>query len=434
MLSRLAWPVVLGQLGWMGIGIADVVMSGRLGEDVLAAVSIGHIWSFGVLIMALGVMRGLDPVFAQAHGAGDHDALERGLAQGVVLSLVVSVPVMGAMWVAEPVLLALGQPAELVPIAATYCRVSIVGMVPALVFQALTQFLQGQGVMRPPMIVVWLINVVNVVLNGVMMFGWFGGVEWGAVGCAWSSALGRWLLPGSLVLLAWPTLRRFKPPLSAWLDAAAVYRFFKIGAPIGGAQSLEVWAFNGAGIMAGWLGPTAIAGHSVAVNIASVSFMVPFGLSAAAATRVGNLVGADRPWIGAAWTAMAMGGVFMAASGLCLMLFPEIIGGLYTDDASVLAVVAVALPLAALFQLFDGLQTVANGILRGVGDTRFPAVAVLIAFWILGLPAGWYLGIHRGGGVAGIWTGLVVGLVAVAILLVGRVRYRMARGAIRITG
>lgn len=428
-LLELSWPVIIGQLGWMGLGITDIVMSGRLGEDVLAAISVGHLWSFGVLIAALGLMRGMDPVFGQAFGAGDHERLRHSLVQAVVLGLIVSLPVALAMLAAGPVLTLLGQPPEVVPEAARYCWIVSLGMAPALVFQALTQFLQGLGRMRPTMVAVWLANGVNIVLNGVLMFGWLGGWELGAAGCAWATTIVRWLMVPLLMGLAWGILRDYPPPARAWRDGPALRRLFALGLPVGGAHLLEVWAFNAAGVMAGWLGPTAIAGHAVALNVASVTFMVPFGLSAGAATRVGNLVGAGLEWRPAARAALYMGGGFMACSGLMLLSFPEAIGALYTRDAPVLAIVITALPVAAAFQLFDGLQTVANGVLRGVGDLRFPAVAGLIAFWGLGLPAGYYLGIHSGGGVQGIWVGLVVGLFTVSVLLVGRVRLRMQRGA-----
>lgn len=428
-LLELSWPVIIGQLGWMGLGITDIVMSGRLGEEVLAAISVGHLWSFGVLIAALGLMRGMDPVFGQAHGAGDRERLRAALVQALVLGLVVSLPVSAAMLAAGPVLTLLGQPAEIVPEAATYCWIVSLGMAPALVFQALTQFLQGLGRMRPTMVAVWLANAVNIVLNGVLMFGWLGGWQLGAEGCAWATTVVRWLMVPMLLGLSWGILRDYPPPAGAWRDLPALRRLFGLGLPVGGAHLLEVWAFNAAGVMAGWLGPTAIAGHAVALNVASVTFMVPFGLSAGAATRVGNLVGAGLEWRPAARAALLMGGGFMACSGLALLLFPAAIGGLYTQDPPVLAVVITALPVAAAFQLFDGLQTVANGVLRGVGDLRFPAVAGLIAFWFLGLPAGYLLGIRGEAGVQGIWVGLVVGLFTVSVLLVGRVRVRMRRGA-----
>ncbi len=431
-LLRLSWPVIVGQLGWMGISIADVVMAGRLGEDVLAAISVGHIWSFGLLIAALGIMRGLDPVFGQAHGAGDTARLRSSLVQALVLAVIVSLPVVVGVWFAGPALVLLGQPPEIIPEATRYCQVVAFSMTAALLFQAITQFLQGLGHMRPTMVVVWVANVVNVVLNGAFMFGWLGGWELGAVGCAWATLGVRWSMFPLLLVVAWPVLRQYPPPLGAWRDGGALWRLFKLGLPVGGSSMVEVWAFNAAGVMAGWLGPTAIAGHAVALNVASVTFMVPFGLSAGAATRIGNLVGSEQDWRTAATASLFMGGGFMALSGLTLMTFPGPIAGMYTADPPVLAVVMAALPVAAAFQLFDGVQTVANGVLRGVGDLRFPAVAGFVAFWCLGLPASYLFGIHWEGGVNGIWTGLVVGLFTISLLMVARVRLRMRRGALRV--
>jgi MATE family multidrug resistance protein len=222
-------------------------------------------------------------------------------------------------------------------------------------------------------------------------------------------------------------------PKGGWVaeeEWTAMGRLFRLGFPVGLQQGLEVWGFSAAGIMVGWQGESALAAHTLCLNLASISFMIPLGIGIAAGTRVGNLLGAGKPWGVAAWTAVAMGLGVMSISGFFFSTFPAQILGLYRPEAAVLAVGVSILPIAGAFQLFDGVQAVSFGVLRGAGDMRMPALANVIGYYCVGLPLGWYL--SQSMGARGIWMGLTLSLATVAILLVFRIRWTLSKGGFRL--
>jgi MATE family multidrug resistance protein len=429
----LAWPVVLGQLGTTLMGVEDLIMIGPLGENAVAAVGAGNLWSFGVLVLAMGTLRGLDPVYSQAHGAGDATAGAAALARGIVLALLLSVPVMALHLLGGPMLALLGQPAEVISDAGTYTSILAIGVPFLLVYVVIAQFLQGMGRMVLPMVVVIVGNLLNILLNWVFIRGGLFGIELGVVGCAMSTAIGRSITPILLLALSWSILKGYRPPpLSVVLQRAKLMRLVRLGVPVGMQYGLEVWAFNAAGLMMGWLGTTALAAHMVALNVTSLTFMIPFGLGIAASTRVGNLLGAGKDWVMSGWIAVGLGASWMAMSGVVLWTFAEPLVRIYISDPPVVALAASLLPLAAMFQLCDGVQAVSAGVLRGAGDTTTPAFVSLIGFWGLGIPAGWWLGIRGDAGPQGVWVALVVGLCSVAVLLVVRLWWLGRRGGIRV--
>ena len=424
-LLQLTWPVVLGQVGLVLMGVEDLVMIGPLGPTALAAVGMGNLWSFGVSILGMGVLRGVDPVFSQAHGSGDDARGALALARALVLGLGLSLPVMGLHHLAAPGLVALSQPPEAIPLAVAYVDVVLWGTPALLLFGVLSQYLQARGQVLLPTLVILAGNVVNISLNAVFLYG----LGWGVVGCGWSTVLGRVLSLLGLLGLAWGLVLRELPRPSrvAVLEARALGRLLALGGPVGLQYGVEVWAFNAAGLMVGWLGMVPFAAHQITLNISSLVFMLPFGLSIAAATRVGNLLGASLPWAQAAWTAIGASAAGMALCAGGLWLGAPLLAGLYTDEPAVLAITAAIIPVMAAFQVFDGVQAVAAGVLRGAGDTRTPALVNLLGFWGVGLPVGYLLGVMAERP-QGVWYGLVAGLGAVALLLVLRVRRVIQQG------
>jgi len=427
---RLAVPAVLAHLATMFMGIVDTLMVSRLGTEALAAVTLGSIWVFGTLVLGMGVLFGLDPIVAQAHGAGDGERAGLALQRGLVLSALLSLP-LGGVWLYTGSALRLaGQLPALCQLAHTYTLVQI-GSIPLfLAFTVLRQYLAGRGIMAPAMWILWAANALNVFLCWVLIFGHLGFPRLGVVGSGIATAIARgvmflalalWIVLAKLHHGAWKgwSKRAFE-----WTGLAEVLHY---GLPVGAQLGLEVWGFHVVALLAGLIGATALAAHAIVLNLAAFTFMVPLGISTAAATRVGNLSGAgDRPGARrAARLALAMGAGVMAVSATAFLLLRHLLPALWQPAPAVYALASSILPIAAAFQIFDGTQVVGCGALRGVGDTRPAAWFNLLGYYGLGLPLGYYFAFHLGMGLPGLWWGLVIGLMTVAALLVWRVQRRI---------
>jgi MATE family multidrug resistance protein len=429
-LATLAVPVVVVQVGMMLLGVVDTMMIGRVSATALAAVALGHLYFFIVASFGMGTLMALDPIVAQAVGARDELAITRGVQRGLVLAFALTIPMTFVLWSAEPVFTLLRQPSRVIPIAAGYVKASILGMLPFLVFTVLRQSLQAMKRMAP---IVWTIvaaNLANVLLNWMLVYGRLGAPELGAVGTGWASSLSRLLMAVGLAALAWRALRGYILPFRR--DAIAttpLVRMLRVGAPIGAQFMLEGGIFALVAILMGVLGPIEVAAHHVALNMAALTFMVPLGISAAATVLVGHAVGRADPEDarGASKAAIAIGVGFMATMAVVMLLLPALLARAYTNDLAVLALAATLIPIAGVFQIFDGLQVVSIGILRGVGDTRTPLIVNLLGFWLIGLPVSLWLGFRLDYGPRGLWWGLVVGLATVAIALLARVRVRLGQ-------
>ncbi len=428
---RLAVPVVLVQLGMMIMGTVDSMMLGRVSEQALAAGALGNTVHLALIIVPMGILMALDPLVAQAYGAGDHRRISRHLRQGLVMAVVLALPLALAMWNTRAALRLLGQQPGVVEAAAAYIRTVIPGSWAFLLFVVVRQTLQAMSVVRPTLIAIVVANAVNLLANYLLVFGHWGAPALGVVGSAWATSISRWVMLILLVVLARPWLRRY------WLggrrqlpDLRSYWRHLKLGVPIGIQLSLEMWVFSAVALMMGHLSARALAGHQIALNLAALSFMVPLGTAGAAATRVGNAIGRrDMPGARlAAAVCLALGAATMVISALLFWLAPELLSRLFTPDARIVAMAASLLPIAALFQVFDGIQVVGVGVLRGAADTRAPALFALVGFWGLGLPLGWILAFRWDQGPEGLWWGLTLGLFAVSILLLARVRVRFASG------
>ncbi len=428
-LLGLALPVVAAQVGFMLQGVVDTIMVGRLSTDALAAASMANVWVHGTWLLGNGILMGMDPLVAKAHGAGRGADCGLVLQRALVLSLLLVVPMAGLWLVTGPFLAATGQAPRLVDDAHRYAVVQIPSLPFAFAFVALRQYLQGREIMRPAMWVMAGANLFNVVANWALIFGHLGSPPLGLFGAGIATALSRVVM---FVLLAALVLG-FDLHQGAWtpwtrqaLSRAGLRGMLALGLPVGVQMGLEIWAFSGATLFAGWLGAEALAAHTVALNLAALAFMVPLGISQGAATRVGNLLGAHKPQEAqrAAWVAMSLGAGVMAASGTLFVLLRGALPRIYTEDPGVVAAAAAILPIAAAFAIFDGAQVVGCGVLRGMGNTRPAAVYNLLAYWVVGLPLGLVLAFRVGVGLGGIWWGLALGLALVAGLLVLRLRVR----------
>ncbi len=432
---RLALPIVAVQVGQSLMPVVDNVMVGHFSGEAMAAVALGNIYSMCLLLVGMGVLLGLDPVVSQAVGAGDDAGAARATRRGMVLAVLLTIPIAVVHWPAAAALRLLGQHEPILPAAQAYCRASIVGLAPFLFVTVMRQSLQARRRVRPILIAIVVANVLNALLDWVLIFGHLGAPAMGAVGSGWATSISRWFLAALIAALAWPDLRStFVPWTRDAFDVAAMRRVVAIGLPIGAQVGLEMAAFNVTGLLIGRMGDEQLAGHTAALSLAALTFMVPLGVGIAASVLVGHAVGrGDAPSARRAAGAGFLCGVgFMAASALVLLGAPRLLAQAYTDDAAVVAVAASLIPIAGVFQVFDGAQVVASGILRGAGETRVPAAANLVGYWIVGIPIGWTLATRADLGARGLWWGLTFGLVAVAALLAWRVVH-VLRGDVRRT-
>lgn len=421
---RLAMPLILAEIGWMSMGIVDTLMVGRLPDSAIAigATGLGQSLYHSLAIFAGGLLLGLDTLVAQAYGREDlHDA-RHSLVNGMFLAFVMAPVFMFATSFWPGIMQRFGISPELVEPMRPFLRALNWGTLPLLAYFALRRYLQATNVATPIMFAVVSANLVNALGNWALIYGHLGFHSMGITGSGWSTALSRVYMVGVLALtLVW--VERKRPQLERrsrlHVDAKRIFDLLHLGLPAATQILLEVGTFSAASALAAKLGPVPLSSHEIALNCAAFTFMVPLGLSSAAAVRVGqelgrkDAAGARR----AGWSAILIGLAFMSCSGLLFVSASRQIARLFTPDPAVVGLGARLLLVAAAFQLFDGLQTVATGSLRGAGDTRTPMIANFFAYWLIGLPAGYILCFRMGWGVTGIWLGLCAGLMLIGSAL-----------------
>ncbi len=422
--ARLAAPIAVVQVGLMMMGVVDAAIVGRYSAQGLAAVALGNVYFHSVIALGQGTLMALDPLVAQAVGAKDQTAIELALQRGIVLCIAMAIPLSMALLFGEQLFIPLRQPADVVPMAAAYARACIPGVLPYLAFITLRQTVQAFALVRPVVMAVVVANVTNAFLDWVLVFGKLGFPSMGPVGSGWATTISRWLM--ALILL-WGCRDVLMPFLRRWrredLALGPLWRMLRIGFPIGLQLWIEFMAFSVALLFVGMLGAVPMAGHQIALMLAALTYMVPLGVSAAAAVLVGHAVGRGEPEVARreAGAALACGVGFMSVTAIILIAFAPWLARLFTADPEILAAASVLIPIAGVFQVFDGIQGVSGGILRGAGDTRVPMWSNLAGYAMLALPLGVWLCFTLGMGARGIWWGLSAGLAAVAALLGWRV-------------
>jgi len=432
---RLALPVAAVQLGIMAMGVTDTIMVGHVSPAALASTALGNLYFFIAGIFGQGTLMALDPVVSQAVGARDEDAITRALQRGLLLALALTIVTCATFIPVRPVLALLRQPPEVIPDAATYVHVAIPGVFPFYAFIVFRQSLQALGRVAPVLWTVLAANLLNAGLNWVFIFGNLGSPPMGVGGSSLATSISRWAMALVLLAIAGNDIRhRLKPWRAESGSIAPLMRMLRLGVPIGVQYLLEYGAFAAAALLMGVLGTTQMAAHQIAINLASFTFMVPLGVSTATAVMVGHAIGAgdEAQARRSAIAGIMSGTAFMVLSALAFRLFPGALARAYTGDATVVALAATLIPIAGVFQVFDGVQAVAAGVLRGIGDTHAPAIINVVGLWLIGLPVSWWLAFREGGGAVGLWWGIVVGLGAVALILLARVRVRLGRTMRRI--
>lgn len=428
-LLALGIPVAVTQLGAMTLGVVDTIMVGHVGVLELDAAALGNLWLFGTMILGIGTIFGMDPLVSQAHGAGDRRKVALTLQRGILVALLCAIPIASTWFATGPVLRAFGQPPALADAAHDYVVVQAPSLAFFFVFSAVRQWLQGRGIVSPALWVVLAANLFNILANWALIFGHLGFDPMGLRGAAIATASTRAFQ--CVALVVW--VRSFRLDRGGWepwtaeaLSLQGLRELLRLGIPIGIQYGLEMWAFQAATLLAGRLGETPLAAHVVALNLASLTFMLPLGLSIGTATRIGNLLGAGRPKAAqrSAHIGLGMGAGVMTLAAIAFVGLRDILPQAFTEDADARALAATVLPIAAAFQLFDGTQAVGAGVLRGMGATRPAALINLVGFYGLALPTAWWLCFVHGLGLHGIWWGLCVGLASVAVALTLFVRMR----------
>ncbi|HZQ90681.1 MAG TPA: MATE family efflux transporter [Terriglobales bacterium] len=421
----LALPLVLAEVGWMCMGIVDTIMVGRLPNSAVAigAVSLGGALYYTTAIFGSGLLLGLDTLVAHAFGRDDLDDANRSLIASLWLALALTPALMTVIWMWTPVMRRFGVAPDVVREMGPFLNALNWGTLPLLVYFAARRYLQAVNIVKPVTFALISANIVNLVANWVLIYGHWGAKAYGVPGSGWSTLMARLWMAGVLAVTLLVANRGNRLRLSSVSprpDAARMRRLMALGGPAATQILLEAGVFSAATALAGKLGPMALAGHQIALNCASFTFMVPLGISSAAAVRVGQNLGRGDPRTAreAGWTAIALGAGFMGAMALLFVSAPRLIARVFSPDPAVVRTGAALLLIAAVFQLFDGMQVVATGTLRGLGDTRTPMLANLAAYWVIGLPLGWVLTFKMGWGAAGLWTGLCIGLILVGSVLV----------------
>jgi MATE family multidrug resistance protein len=424
---HLALPVMIGQTAVFSMNFVDTVMSGRLPQrDVaLAALGIGGaVWS-SILMFVIGTLMVVQPSVAQLDGAGRHLEAGAQTRQALWIALALSVPYFLLCYFSEPLLAAFGIDPAIVPTAAAYLRAMAFGAPALCLVLLLRYFSEGTGHTRTTMLYGVAGALLNIPLNYVLMFGKLGMPALGTVGCGIATSIVLWLQ--FLMLFFYIRVyRHFEPfDLMSRLekpDWRTIRELLAVGLPIAGAIFVEGSLFVMAALLIGRLGPVPAAAHLVAINFAALLFMIPVGLSSAISIRVGNAVGRRDP--SAARYAGLIGLliilVIQTVSAGVILLFPEAIVAIYTDDRDIAPLAASLLLYAAIFQYPDGLQIVAAGALRGYKDTRRPVLYMILSFWIVGMTLGYHLTFAREMGPAGMWVGMIAGLSVAGVLMLRR--------------
>jgi MATE family, multidrug efflux pump len=418
----LAVPIAIGQVSQMLMGVTDSAMVGRIGTVPLAASSFGTGIFNIFFIIGVGMLTPVAIFASRARGAGRHDEAGEYLRHGLLLALVSGVAEIGLILFLGLHLAWFGQPPEVLAAVNPFFFLIGLSLVPVLAYLALRQFAESMGRPWVPVLIITGGVALNIVLNWVFIYGHLGAPRLGLTGSGISTLISRTL--GSAVIFAW--LRLDPAMRSAWprrwlapISRERLRRMLKVGLPASGCLLFEGGAFASATVMMGWLGAVSLAAHQIALSCAAMTFMVALGLSMAVGMRTSAAVGAgEHSRLRPIWAGGAAMGVSLAVAVMAVFLvWGRAIASLFIADPRVVSTATTLLVVAAVFQIFDGSQVINSAALRALTDVNVPAVITFVAYWVIALPVGYFLGIRGGFGPAGIWTGLAAGLAVAAVLL-----------------
>lgn len=450
-LVRLSLPISLAQLGLVAMGLVDTAIIGHVSVADLAAVAIGRSIMFGICSIGMGIGAAIDPLASQAVGAGKPERAFQALRAGLFASALVTIPTIVIAFVATLGLVPLGVDPAIIPRVHAFLLGNAPSVLGFLAFLVGKSFLQAHGATRPALVASLVANIVNAVVCSLLVRGddalravglpGIGLPSLGALGAGIAGSVGALILAAIVLQAAYSFRSVVIVKADEGVPAAGVrgegdpvslVKVLRLGLPVGLQFLAEIGVFSLVALLAGRLGTSVLSAHQIAVGLASFTFMGALGVGGATAVRVGHAVGAGRSPRRSGLVGLGLGAAVMSVGALTFAVIPRTLIGVFTEDPEVIEIGARLLKIASLFALFDGIQAVASGALRGAGDVRFPFLANVGAHWLVGLPIALGLGFGLGLGAVGLWWGLTAGLVTVALLLSLRFLFLVKRGIARV--
>lgn len=426
---KLAYPVMIGQLGIIMMGVVDSIMVGRLGSVPLAAASLGNSLIFIILIVGIGCSIVISPLVAILVGGKRYTECGVYFRQSLLVNVLLSFAMIAVIFIGVNFIYKLNQPPEVIEFTVVYMSIVGLSALPLMIYQTYKQFIEGLSIMKPAMVIAILANIINAFANWVLIFGELGFPKLGLAGAAWATFSSRVFMAVAIMIYVMKN-EKFKQFDVTFhfrgINFPIIKKILRLGLPSGFQYFFEVGAFSFAVIMIGWIGANELAAHQIAINLASISFMAVLGISQAASIRVGNAMGEQNvaKIRKAGFTGIALGASIMSLAGISFILLNNFLPTLYIDDEAVISIASRLIIIAALFQLSDGTQAVGIGVLRGLTDVKGPTIITFVAYWIISLPIAYILAFNFNLGVDGVWIGLLIGLTASAILLTLRFNYK----------
>ena len=421
----LSFPIMISQLGHITVGVFDSLMIGKVSVSQLAAVSLAtSIFSF-ILLFCIGLSYGITPLISSSDRGKKY--VSSILYNGMLVNVISCILLVSFVILTKHLLSYLGQDQEVLFHTYSYLDIICISLIPLILFQTFKQFIEGLGFTKPSMYISVISNVINIVLNAVLIFGLFGFPRLEIIGAAYATLISR-VIMFLLILIYCLNDRRFSKYIlkrKFLVNLNHIKDIFRIGFASGLQYIFEVGAFSVATVMTGSIGAIHLAAHQIALNLASISYMIASGIGSASMISLSYYDGKrnfeDMRRSGFASFLLVF--ILMIVSALVFIIFRNYLPVLYVDDSSVINIASTLLIIAGLFQISDGIQAVGLGILRGIRDIKKPTIVTFISYWIISIPLSYFLGIEYGYGVYGIWIGLSVGLTLAAIFHVTRFNY-----------
>ncbi len=421
---HLAVPIVISQLGHTLVHTADSIIVGQFAGTIpLAAVSLVNSMFMIIMVIGIGISYGLTPLIAQENGRKNIVECAKLLSNSFLINAFTGIVLFALIYYGYVFFIDhLGQTPEVVKEAKPYLFLLGISIIPLMIFLTFKQFAEGLGFTKQAMQVSIWGNVINIIIGVILVKGMFGFAPMSVKGVGYATLIDRTLMAIVMMVYVFRSahfakyLRNFK---ITFLDKQRIRKILGIGTPTAMQYTFEVSAFSGAAILIGTIGAVEQAAHQVAINLASMTYMMASGISSAAAIKSGNNFG-KKDFLNLRLSSIGsyhIVTVFMGLTAVVFVLLNQFLPKIFTTDVQVIEIASGLLLIAALFQLFDGTQVVGLGVLRGIGDVHIPTLITFAAYWVFGLPIGYYLGIYRNIGVYGIWIGLTLGLLIASILL-----------------